>query len=372
MPAQLRGDAADLPQLQGHTAEDLKAYAAAAKAHDATEELRLGYVAWTRARHLLSVSCWQWKPGGKTGLGPSPYLVSTREAMAEWGAVADPWADKPAKGTPSPYSAAGAERPFPMSHHTAEVDRRWQAAELVAAAAASPDADETIEDMLVLEEVAAWDATIERLLAEASAETGDVVEVPLPPSLSATSLARLRDDPEAFARELARPMPRPPSPAARFGTRFHAWVESRFGQQQMIDPDELPGRGDAGIDDDDDLRELIARFEEGPFADRTPYAVEPAFALVLAGQVVRGRIDAVYQERVDGHDGFLVVDWKTNQKQTADPLQLAVYRLAWAELMGVDPARVRVAFHYVRSAETVTLEPDDLPDRAGLERIVGG
>ena len=54
--------------------------------------------------------------------------------------------------------------------------------------------------------------------------------------------------------------------------------------------------------------------------------------LVLAGQVVRGRIDAVYAEP-DG--GWLVVDWKTNQRQTADPLQLAIYRLAWAELMGV-------------------------------------
>ena len=167
-------------------------------------------------------------------------------------------------------------------------------------------------------------------------------------------------------------MPRQPSPAARFGTRFHAWVESRFGQQQMIDPDELPGRGDVGIDDEDDLRELIKRFEEGPFADRTPYAVEPAFALVLAGQVVRGRIDAVYEEQVDGRDGFLVVDWKTNQRQTADAIQLAIYRVAWAELAGVEPERVRVAFHYVRSGETVTPDEADLPDRAALERIVGG
>ena len=372
MPVELRGDAHDLPQLGGHRSEDLRAYAAAAKEHDATEELRLGYVAWTRARHLLSVSSWQWKPGSKAGLGPSSYLVRTREAMEAWGAKPDAWADKPAKGSTSPYTAAGAERPFPMSHHTAEVERRWQAAELVAEAVANPADDETIEDMLVLEEVAAWDATIERLLAEASAETRQTVDISLPPSLSATSLARMRDDPEGFARDLARPMPRQPSPAARFGTLFHAWVESRFGQQQMIDPDELPGRGDVGIDDEDDLRELIKRFEEGPFADRTPYAVEPAFALVLAGQVVRGRIDAVYEEQVDGHPGFLVVDWKTNQRQTADALQLAIYRVAWGELAGVAPERVRVAFHYVRSGETVTPDDADLPDRAALERIVGG
>ena len=114
------------------------------------------------------------------------------------------------------------------------------------------------------------------------------------PACPRPSLARLRDDPEEFARDLARPMPRQPSPAARFGTRFHAWVEARFGQQLLLDPDELPGRADSGVDDESDLRELVKAFENGAFADRVPHAVEPPFALVLAGQVVRGRIDAVY------------------------------------------------------------------------------
>ena len=107
-------------------------------------------------------------------------------------------------------------------------------------------------------------------------------------------------------------MPRKPSPAARFGTRFHAWVESRFGQPELIPYDELEGRADAGIDDESELAELVARFESGPYADRVPHAVEAPFALVLAGQVVRGRIDAVYAEDVDGERGFVVVDWKTN------------------------------------------------------------
>ena len=110
-------------------------------------------------------------------------------------------------------------------------------------------------------------------------------------------------DPEAFARELARPMPRPPSRAARFGTLFHAWVEARFGQQPLLDPDDLPGRADPGIDDEADLDTVIAAFESGPFADRVPHAVEAPFALVLAGQVVRGRIDAVYDE--PGREAFL-------------------------------------------------------------------
>ncbi len=77
-----------------------------------------------------------------------------------------------------------------------------------------------------------------------------------------------------------------------------------------------------------------------------PHAVEAPFALVLDGQVVRGRIDAVYAE-ADG--GFLVVDWKTNRSDDADPLQLALYRLAWAELAGVPleqvPRRVPLRAH---------------------------
>jgi DNA helicase-2/ATP-dependent DNA helicase PcrA len=162
-------------------------------------------------------------------------------------------------------------------------------------------------------------------------------------------------------------MPRPPSHQARFGTDFHAWVEARFGQQALIEPDDLWGRADAGIDDAGELQDVISSFERGPFADRAPYAVEAPFALVLAGQVIRGRIDAVYRED-DG--SFLIVDWKTNRSETADPLQLAVYRLAWAEIHDVPAGSVRAAFHYVRTGRTV--EPDDLPGREELEALVTG
>jgi DNA helicase-2/ATP-dependent DNA helicase PcrA len=163
-------------------------------------------------------------------------------------------------------------------------------------------------------------------------------------------------------------MPRQPSPAARFGTRFHAWVEARFGQQDLFDPEDLPGQADAGIDSDDDLAELIATFERGPFGDRPPHAVEAPFALVLGGQVVRGRIDAVYAEPTGDGAHFLVVDWKTSRRDDADELQLALYRLAWAELAGVPLDRVRAAFYFVRSGRVI--EPADLPGRDELERLV--
>ncbi len=373
LPSPLRGDARDLPVLRGYDCAALLEFAEAMKAHELTEELRLGYVAVTRARHLLVVSSFCWIRDRKTPLGPSPYQRTTKETMAGWGAAPELWMEKPDKRGPNPLTEIPETKPWPMDPHLGEVERRREAAKRVRAAlelraqGENPTFDGLSDEDAA--RVADWDAEAERLLEEARRDRADEIEVPLPSSLSATSVARLRDDPEKFAADLARPMPRKPSPSARFGTRFHAWVEARFGQQLLLDPDELPGRGDDGIDDDSELQELIAKFESGPFADRVPAAIEPPFALVLNGQVVRGRIDAVYDDD-SGPGHYLVVDWKTNVKQTADPLQLALYRVAWAELAGVPVEQVRAAFYYVRTGDLV--EHPDLADRNVLEKLVAG
>ncbi|MDO9456095.1 ATP-dependent DNA helicase [Nocardioides sp.] len=367
LPAPLRGDADDLPQLAGHDKAALDDYRKATRAHDAEEELRLGYVAVTRPAHLLSVSSYCWGPR-TTPYGPSAYQATLRELLERWGEEATPWRDKPVKGDPHPYADDDPSVPWPTTVASDEARLRLDAAARVAAA--DPFSDDADLDMLTAARIGDWDDEIERLLTEARRDRGDVVDVPMPSSLSATAVARLRDDAEGFARDLARPMPRPPSPAARFGTRFHAWVEARFGQLTLLDTDEISGRGDSDVADDVELHELIEAFEKGDFADRVPLAVEPAFALVLDGQVVRGRIDAVYREP-DGPDGtpsVLVVDWKTSRNQAADPLQLAIYRLAWAELHDLPLEQVRAGFYYVRSGELV--EPADLPDRASLEQVV--
>jgi len=370
IPAPLRGDAHDLPQLAGYDKAALDAYRAASKEHEAEEELRLGYVAFTRAAHRLSVTSYLWTERA-TPFGPSAYQAVVRDQLAAWGTPlveGETWLARPdRKLTPNPYDQVDKARPWPLTEAGRETQLRRQAAERVRAV--DPTEPDHGLDILETARVAEWDAELERLLTEARADRSDQVVVPLPGSLSATALARLRDDPEAFARELARPMPRPPSAAARFGTRFHAWVEARFGQQDLFDPDDLPGRGDAGIDDEQELREVIEAFERGPFSTRPPHQVEAPFALVLAGQVVRGRIDAVYAETTpDGDPAYLLVDWKTNRHATADPLQLAIYRVAWAELHDLPLERVRAGFYYVRSGELV--EPPDLPDRAQLEKVI--
>jgi DNA helicase-2/ATP-dependent DNA helicase PcrA len=70
-----------------------------------------------------------------------------------------------------------------------------------------------------------------------------------------------------------------------------------------------------------------------------------------------------------GAGGYEVIDWKTG-REAADPLQLAVYRVAWAELAAVPVERVGAAFVYVRDGSVV--RPDGLPDRQGLAALLGG
>lgn len=374
LPSVLRGDAASVPQLEERSAEGIAALKAEVKAHHEMEELRLGYVAYTRARHEFVVSSHVWGSRQKP-LKPSPYLRTVRAMEEQWGGELAEWY-VPAEDEEHPAQEESVRVEWPSTERSEERVRREEAARRVRAAdPTAPDDRDALAAVLGPEGetgtdlVQRWDEEIERLLLEERAKRRTTAEVPLPSSLSATALMRLRDDPDGFALDLLRPMPRPPTPAARFGTRFHAWVEARFGQQGLLDPDDLPGRFDADIDDDADLEALQKAFEEGEFADRAPYAVEAPFSLVLDGTVVRGRIDAVYAE-TEGPTRFLVVDWKTNRRENADATQLALYRLAWAELAGVPVDEVAAAFHYVRSGRTVRF--DDLPGRDELAALLRG
>ncbi len=370
LPWPLRGDYADLPKIDEVSGKGITAFVEDCKAHELQEERRLAYVAVTRPRRELVVSCHWWGPEQKVRRGPSLFFDEIVTAMRTWGGVPELIAPVPDDDAVNPSNRADERFSWPVEAGDDEVGRRKAAAALVAAAseqgaeAAMAEAD----DQLMLDEIGRvqqWDVELERLVAEARAGRADEIVVPLPSALSATTMLRLQDDPQALARDLARPMPRKPSASARFGTRFHAWVEQHVGrQEELLEPDDLPGRGDVDIEGDDELRELVAAFAAGPFGTRTPYRIEAPFALVLSSQVVRGRIDAIYETPT----GFLVVDWKTNRKQDADPLQLAIYRLAWSELMQIPIGQVQTAFYYVRTGDVV--EHDDLPDRAALERLV--
>ncbi|MEJ7725695.1 MAG: ATP-dependent DNA helicase [Actinomycetes bacterium] len=386
MPVSLRGDADRMPEVADWTNQDLTAYAAELKAEDALEERRLGYVAITRARRLLVASTSWWGPTQKTRRGPSEFFqVVHAQCVAGHGEVVVSAAE-PADDDTNPVIAnlGTVEVPWPAKLHPDRLQARQESAAAVRAAMAGLADGGLVDGGLVdgglvddelltdIERVLVdgWDHDLELLLAElVQASSAHAHDVTLPAALSASQVLGLGIDPDGLAGELARPMPRAPQPAARRGTRFHAWVEARYAQQPLLAPDELPGSADSAITDDDDLTALQVAFERGPYADRVPHRLEVPFSLVLGGRVVRGRIDAVYrtEDGATGH-GYEVVDWKTNRAHDADPLQLAIYRLAWAEIAGCDVGSVGAAFAYVRDGAIVW--PPGLPDRAGLEALL--
>jgi DNA helicase-2/ATP-dependent DNA helicase PcrA len=226
--------------------------------------------------------------------------------------------------------------------------------------------------------VAAWDTDTGLLLAERDEWRAEAASaVWLPPRLSVSALVMMARDPAQLARQIRRPMPRPPAPQARRGTAFHRWLEERFSQQRLIDPDDLlgaaddPAAGDPADGDANDLAALREGFESGEWGNRWPVEVEVPFETLIAGRPVRGRIDAVFGDAPEG--GFDVVDWKTGRppgaaEHQAVAVQLAAYRLAWAQLAGVPADQVRAAFYYVR--HDLTLRPADLLDEAGLAALI--
>jgi DNA helicase-2/ATP-dependent DNA helicase PcrA len=475
LPHGLRGDADTLPDVEAWDARGLKAFQEAMKDHQHTEELRLGYVTFTRPRSLLLGSGHWWGPSQKRPRGPSDFLKALYDHCVAGHGEIEAWADEPEEGGENPaLHEAAAHHAWPLPLDDRALMRRRAAAETVLAhleRAASredthpgvpqgpdphayddpdwpppPDDEEALHedgdvpddfpDDIPYEEdgfpadipegfpgedtghwdswspdrpaqapharvghaaphartpavpharrhpatsgltpeeartVASWDRDLDALAGELMRARAKVTDVPLPASLTASQLMRLAADPDGFAQELARPMPRPPQPAARRGTRFHAWVEARFEALRlpMLEPEDLPG-SEAEIADELDLEALKEAFEHTPYAHRTPHRVEAPFQLGIAGRVVRGRIDAVYRESDgDGTTTYEIVDWKTSRTRTADPLQLALYRLAWAEQQGIPLESVGAAFLYVRTGEVV--RPENLPDRDALERLL--
>ncbi|MEU9077259.1 UvrD-helicase domain-containing protein [Kitasatospora sp. NPDC004745] len=380
LPHALRGDAATLPDVRGGwNGKSMTAFRQQLAEHAGIEELRLGYVAFTRPRALLLASGHWWGPSQKTVRGPSAFLEKLREHCELPGAgEVECWAEQPEKGAENPALAAVVDRPWPLPLDPAAQHARRRVAAVVRARVAGLGAEPVpVEPMAVEDQrqLASWDRDLTSLLGELERSRRTARDVPLPAALSATQLLRLAADPDGFARDLARPMPRPPQPAARRGTRFHAWLQSRIEPLMLIEPGALPGADDDGIEDEQDLERLKEAFLRTPYAQRRPHRVEAPFHLVLGGRVVRGRIDAVYRDgdgesESGGASRYEVVDWKTHREETADPLQLAVYRIAWAEQAGVPPEQVTASFLYVRSGRIV--RPTGLPDRKELERLLIG
>jgi len=387
LPYPLRGDHEGLPMLDivsvqstHELAQAQLEFAQDGIAHRVAEERRLAYVAFTRARHHMLLSAPIWSTT-KTPRVTSPFLNEAL-ALGGSGAAVDirvgAWADMPIDGTEeNPLAATEDAAPWPAEpgpRRTSMTDL----IETVLTASGSPESMASTDTGGGNPMSAVTDRGIERseiidvLLRERRNHArGESAQGPteVPSRLSTSSLLDVIADRDRFVRRRRRPMPAPPSPDADAGTAFHTWVERHFARPSLIDVDDLGDEdfGDVDGESGDAAADAMkARFLASEWATRAPIAVEVAVTTTLAGLTVRGRIDAVFT-RPDG--GLTVVDWKTGRPPTTTAqrerkaTQLAVYRVAYARLVGRDVDDVDTAFFYASTGETVR------PDSLSAERL---
>lgn len=356
IPSSLRGDAGTgAPEMDTSEADDRKALEDSGKEYTSEvreglreENSRLFYVGITRSERVLLVTGSALDESGTKAKVPYGHLEILRdkapECVVSWweGEEGDVEKQKPAEGVFPQLLAADSS-----------------GADLVRGPRAEPNNEGGLESL--------WEKEVSALIDEHRRLSNPIVEVETPRELTATDLVSMKNNPEQFARRMRRPVPFKPNTYAKRGTLFHQWLEDRFGSTALLDETELPG-----IDEDysdDAFIELRDAFLGSTWENRTPEFVEHPFEVTIGEHVIRGRMDAVFH--TDGT--WMVVDWKTGRTPTgpemdAAIIQLAVYRLAWARLKGLEPEEVRAAFHYV--AHDHTFEPNDLPTQEELARLL--
>jgi DNA helicase-2/ATP-dependent DNA helicase PcrA len=349
LPYEFRGDAAELPVLEWRSATTRKelleardSFKAQVQQRYEKEERRLAYVAVTRARHSLLLTSSFWATQSKPRR-PSPLL---RELEAA-GVISElPIASEFDENPLEPEANEIVWPMDPLGGRRAAVE--WAAEQVRSATPAS---------------AGAWDRDLDLLLEERRRRLEASELVGVPTRVPASRFKDFVTDPAGVAASLRRPMPQRPYRATRLGTLFHSWVEERFGLSgatEVIDAlsieldDAASDRHGEGAELEQ-LELLKATFAASPWAARRPVEVEREIHLPFDGRIVICKIDAVY----DDGGRFEVVDWKTGKApvDAADleqrQLQLALYRLAYAQWRGIAPELIDAVFYFVADDEVV-------------------
>lgn len=382
VPVELRDDRNVLPRLQGFAAADLRRFAQDCREHDRTGEDRLAYVAITRAKRVLIASGHWWGQTQRRPRGPSDYLKALRGLATD----VDHWAPEPSADAivarPQAEVREAAWPPLAPDPAVADVaalvrDRQRRPGPVLPGGPSDVPGEDAVhltpgELAQFRDQVSAWDlsmAAAAGLEGWAGSEGRDPAPL-LPDVMTTTALMDLVRDPRDYLDSLRRPMPRRRNRHADLGSAFHAWVQTRWGADQVLfedesleDPDQWPG-------DAQELAQLRASFERTPYAALTPVDLEVPFHLSIGGHAVGGRIDAVFRAPADCGPGvdWEVVDWKTSTSDRADPLQLAIYRVAWAAIRGVPVETVSASFVHVRSGRVE--RPTHLPGDVALAELI--
>ena len=347
IPFALRSDAHVVPQLnlsQVTTNSDankaLDKYKDDCNGYRYSEEIRLGYVAVTRAKTHLFCSTSYWGEGVKP-LAPSVLYRSVEEVAGRIGRVIDEL-EAPAPDARNPQEDI-------------EISEVWPRDPLGGRRAAFDATVEKVRAAKVVDlsslsggvAIESWVEDAEAIIKENAEFRRTSGEIPRPLRMSPSAIIAMKKDPEGFARSVRRPMPRARDEYSSRGTAFHLWVEKHLRGNSIFDDEDFDLL--QPIEEDCTLEELKASWLQSEWADRNAHAVEVPFETVIAGTLVRGRIDAIYKTE----QGFEVVDWKTGSRVLDEDsaIQLAIYRLAWAKLSGTPVENISAAFHYVPTGQ---------------------
>ena len=365
IPFALRRDSDVVPQLSFGLADtnkaasdELKAYGEDCVDYRRGEEIRLGYVAVTRAKSHLFASASHWGGGKKPLIASSLYRKIEEIALVQ-GRVVDEL-EAPHKDDRNPRADD-------------ENSVMWPRDPLGEKRAAFDAQIEKVRSakVLDLEKLESTDAILQSWLEDARAIIAEVAEnrrsaneIPRPIRMSPSSIIAMKRNPSEFARNIRRPMPRARDEYSSRGTAFHLWIEHHLKGSSIFDEEEFDLL--QPIEEDRSLEDLKSAWLKSEWADKSVHEVEVPFETVIAGTLVRGRIDAIYKT----DNGFEVIDWKTGSKQLDEDaaIQLAIYRLAWAKLAGVSVDTVTAAFHYVPTG--VTDRRDGLLSEAELNSLL--
>ena len=350
IPFPLRSDEAVVPQLnlsQVLTNSDankvLDAYKKECATYRRKEEIRLGYVAVTRARTHLFCSASYWGEG-VTPLEPSSLYRKVEEIARVSGRVIDEL-EPPASGARNPEEENEITAQWPRdplgaarADFEAKIELVRSATPINLDSVADAD-DETLQS---------WVADAKAIIAENRESFNAALAIPRPTRMSPSSIIAMKKDPEGFAKNVRRPMPRARDEYSSRGTAFHLWVEKHLSGYSIFDDEDFDLL--QPIEEDRTLEELKSAWLASEYGTKSAHRVEVPFETVIAGTLVRGRIDAIYKTDA----GFEVVDWKTGSKVLDEDsaIQLAIYRLAWAKLTGIPVETVSAAFHYVPTGVT--------------------
>ncbi len=190
-----------------------------------------------------------------------------------------------------------------------------------------------------------------------------------PTRLATTSLIKRVEDEEMYLKNLRRPLPKLPSEAARLGTIFHDWVQSRQWDNEALFTLDEAGEGPSlSSQEKTKLSKWKTNFlnlslvSECEFVEQEEEYEYPVLYMDSSGKSLIEnyicRIDAVLRDK-DGQ--YIVVDWKTGKVPQSESrkslaLQLGIYRLVWASNNNIDLSQVKACFAYVDSSEVIYLD----------------